>query len=110
MNDIIETLKGTDNESTSAPYWLIIDPTQLGLKWDDGDETIYAALDDENCKSIQNRIPSCITGPFFSRGDAEFHLKGRRYAFGDTAYVYCHSGHASQKYAKLCRELKVGTY
>ena len=109
MEEIIETLKSADNESTAAPYWLIIDPSTLGLSWfDDEDETkgkMYAELDDYNVESIGERIPHCITGPFFSRADANEHLKARRYAFSDKVYVYCHSGHASWKYKELCAKL-----
>lgn len=109
MNErIIQALKSADNEGTAAPYWLIIDPSQLGLRWEDGDEIIYAALDEDNCERIEDRVTSCITGPFFSRADAEAHLKGRRYAFGKTAYVYCHSGHASYKYKEFCIANGVG--
>jgi hypothetical protein len=109
MNEIVETLKSADNESTAAPYWLIIDPETLGLSWyDDEDETkgkMFAELDEYNVESIGERIPHCITGPFFSRTDADAHLKGRRYAFSDKEFVYCNSGHWSQKYKDLCRTI-----
>lgn len=98
MSEIIETLRSADNEVTSAPYWLIIDPNQLGLSWEDGGETIFADLDEDNCGKVGEYIPYCITGPFFSRQDADDHLKARRYAFSNKAYVYCFSGFRSQKY------------
>ncbi len=108
MREIIQALKSADNEATAAPYWLIIDPEQLGLMWKDGEENIFASLDEENCKRIENLITSCITGPFFSRADADDYLKSRPYAFGDKAFVYCHSGHASRKYLTFCIGIGVG--
>lgn len=108
IDAIVETLRVAPNEGTESPYWLIIDPRMVtnSLMWEDGDETIYAALDEDNIRSVANYIPNCITGPFFSRADAEEHLKARGYEFGKDAYVYCHSGYWSQKYKALCRSFR----
>lgn len=108
VETIIKTLKATDNEGTESPYWLIIDPSNLGLSWKDGDETVFAALDEENVHRTGHRVTDCITGPFFSREDAAQHLKARRYAFSDQTFVYCHSGYASRKYKTFCQEIEVG--
>ncbi len=104
---IIETLKAANNEGTCSPYWLIIDPSAVTgfLSWQDGDETQYAALDEYNIERCAENIPNCITGPFFSRQDAEAHLSARKYAFSSQAYVYCHSGYWSRKYKDFCRSL-----
>ena len=88
MEEIIKTLKKADNEATESPYWLILDPKQ-------------------NMSCDIHWLASQITGPFFSRDDAENHLKCRRYAFSDRAKVFCHSGYWSVKYKKLCRKIGV---
>jgi hypothetical protein len=89
VNDVVNTLhRCTNNEATRAPYWLIIDPKQV-LKLD------------------IHRIASMITGPFFSRKDAEDFLNNSRYNFSKNAKVYCCSGCYSQKYCNLCKELDV---
>lgn len=108
MNDeILNTLKKANNEGTESPYWLIVDPRHIinYLMWQDGDETIYADLCEENIERCAEYIPNCITGPFFCREDAEGHLKMRGYEFSKSAYVYCFSGYWSQKYKNLCREI-----
>ena len=86
MESILETLKNTDNEATSAPYWLIIDPRQMMSP------DCYA-------------VAGMITGPFFSREDAQNHLEQRRYSFSKRAVVYCHSGYWSSKYKDLCSSI-----
>jgi len=75
----------SNNEGTEAPYWLIIDPFKM----------LQPSVDD---------VAVMISGPFFSREEAEGHLDARRYAFSDRACVYCHSGHASTVYRKAWRE------
>lgn len=87
-NEIIKTLSNSDNESTESPYWLILDPRQM-------------------FRCNVHELASMITGPFFSREDAENHLEARRYAFSKHAKVYCHSGYWSQKYKNLCRKLRI---
>lgn len=74
-----------DDEGTDIPYWLIIDPKQnMRL-------SLHAAADQ-------------ITGPFFSRHEADAHLEQRHYAFSKRARVYCHSGHWTTEYKKAIRE------
>lgn len=116
MNPIItDTLKNADNESTAAPYWLIIDPSPvksaLQYSSEENEGHIQVADLEDECvvERILEMIPSCITGPFFSREDADNHLKARRYAFSESTYVYCHSGYYSKKYLNLCKEIGVGT-
>lgn len=82
MNKIIEKLKHCDSESTSFPYWIIIEPKQnMSL------DIHYAA--------------SQITGIFFSRKDAQEFLDRTHYNFSKRARVYCHSGHQSEDYRRL---------
>ncbi len=79
-------------EGTAFPYWMIIDPSQNFLTGEDG---VHA-------------IASMVTGPFFSREEAERELEGRRYHYGASACVYCHSGCYSSRYANavtVAREL-----
>ena len=75
------------NEGTESPYWLIIDPRQMMSP---------------DCHTVA----SMITGPFFSREEAQTHLSNRRYAFGENAVVYCHSGHWSYQYKNALRKSK----
>ena len=86
IEELVNTLKCAGNEGTSAPYWLIIDPRQ-------------------SFSCDVHEIASMISGPFFSRKDAELYLKGRRYRFGKYAKVYCHSGHYSKKYVDFLDEI-----
>uniref|UniRef100_A0A6H1ZPX4 Uncharacterized protein n=1 Tax=viral metagenome TaxID=1070528 RepID=A0A6H1ZPX4_9ZZZZ len=89
MQEIIETLKTADNEATSAPYWLILDPRQ-------------------NMRCNIHLMAGGITGPFFCRDDAEGFLRATRYNFSSRARVYCLSGNYSRKYDKLCKKLRIG--
>ena len=68
--EIIETLKGADNEGTGSPYWLILDPSQMFRL----DPHVLAGM---------------IDGPFFCREDAQAQLEARRYDYSDRAVVYC---------------------
>lgn len=87
MDDIIiETLKNADCESTSFPYWLILDPGQ-------------------NMDCDSHRLANQITGPFFCRKDAEEFLQRTRYNFSKRAVVYCNSGCYSEKWVKLYKDI-----
>ena len=88
MEEIKKTLMEAGNESTESPYWLILDPCQ-------------------NMSCDVHMLANQITGPFFSREDAQQHLENRRHAFSNRAKVYCHSGYWSPKYKNLCRSLKI---
>ena len=88
-NEIRETLRDADNEATSSPYWLILDPKQ-------------------NMRCSIHQVAGQITGPFFCRDDAENFLKKTRYNFSSKAKVYCLSGNYSHKYDSLCRNLRIG--
>jgi hypothetical protein len=81
---IMDALSHSDTECTKFPYWLILDPHQM------------LSLD-------VHVVASMITGPFFSREDAQRHLDGRKHAFSRHAEVYCHSGCWSSKYKALWR-------
>jgi len=75
----IELEISEQNEGTDAPYWLILDPVQ-------------------NMRADYHALAGQITGPFFSREEAQRHLDVRRYAFGKKAVVYCFSGYHSHQY------------
>jgi hypothetical protein len=74
-----------DCEGTAEPYWLILDPRQM-LRLD------------------IHFLAGMITGPIFSREEAQQHLDARRYAFGKNAAVFCHSGYWSAQYKRAWRE------
>lgn len=81
----IEIEVSDKHESTSSPWWLIIDPRQM-MKPD--------------CHDVAHMI----TGPFFSREEAQKHLEQRHYAFSKIAVVYCHSGCYSRQYDDAYRQ------
>ena len=78
----IEIEVSEKNESTRAPWWMIVDPRQ-NFKTDE--KGAYA-------------IARMITGPFFSRKEAEDALKRKRYNYGKGALVWCASGFLTQQY------------
>ena len=83
----IEIEVSEENESTSSPWWMIIDPSQnFGT--------------DENAIYL---IASMVTGPFFSREAGEKELANRRYDYGKNAVVFCASGVHSSQYAEKVR-------
>jgi len=67
------------NESTSYPWWTIIDPTQM-------------------MKPDPHTVVSMISGPFFSREEADRHLEYNRHHYSDRAIIFCHSGYTSISY------------
>lgn len=75
----IELEVSEKNEGTSYPYWLILDPRQ-NLSLDVG------------------TLAGMITGPFFSREEAEAELRNRRYDYSKRARVYCKSAYHSGSY------------
>ena len=130
MENIKNTLKGCDNESTRAPYWMIVDysPFYTGGEEEnhgcasEGMEEKEDQCDDcqkgdiEYCSEYPpvdiaapsiDEVASRITGPFFSREDAQKYLDRKHYNFSDQTKVYCHSGWESEKYLALCDELKL---
>lgn len=91
MSKKIEIEISEDNEGTAAPYWLIIDPRQNFRK------------DQEGACNIAHMI----TGPFFSREEAENTLKRTRYNYGRGALVWCSSGCHTIQYSNKCREVQL---
>ena len=85
MSEILDTLKDGDNEGTASPYWMILDPRQ-------------------NMNMDVYMLASQISGPFFSREDAQTYMDNRRHHFSRRAKVFCHPGHFSHKYENLCKE------
>jgi len=84
----IELEVSEDNEGTSEPYWIILDPQQ-------------------NMSRCVHSLANQITGIFFSRESAKNHLKSRSYAFSDRAKVYCHSGCWSSEYKDALKKAKL---
>jgi hypothetical protein len=74
------------NEGTAEPWWVIVDPKQM-MKPDP-----YAVM------------IGMITGPFFSREEANEVLKARSHHYSDRAVVYCASGCYSSSYKRAYRE------
>lgn len=77
-----------DNECTSVPWWIIIDPRQSFNTDNTGLHT----------------IASMITGPFFSREEATIVLKQRSHHYSKNAKVYCHSGCYTHQYSDAYRK------
>lgn len=80
----IEIEVSDKNEGTDAPYWLILDLVQ-------------------NMKLDIRVLAAQITGPYFSREDAENHMKNRKYNYSKRAVVYCLSGYYSDQYKMAIR-------
>jgi len=74
-------------ESTASPYWLILDPKQNMTV------SLYA-------------LASMITGPFFSRNEAERVLKDRSHHYSKRARVFCHTGCYTHQYDDKCQRNK----
>jgi hypothetical protein len=87
MSKKIEIEVSEENEGTSCPWWMIIDPQQNFSKQRDACHV----------------IASMITGPFFSREEAQTFLDRTRYNFGKNAVVYCASGCYAKQYADKVR-------
>ncbi len=75
----------SENEGTDSPWWFIVSPRSGFL-------------------SNPEAIASCITGPFFSREEAEEQLTRRRYDYSKKAIVWCASGYHSGQYKTALRE------
>lgn len=82
----IEIEVSDKNEGTAEPWWVIVDPKQM-MKPD--------------CYTV---MIGMITGPFFSREEAQRHLDGHRHNFTSRAVVYCASGCYTYEYRKAYRE------
>jgi len=76
------------NEGTSYPWWLIIDPKQM-LNRD-----------------LHTAVIGMISGPFFSREEAEIYLRANRHHYSVLAIVYCHSGYTSISYRQAIDKSK----
>jgi hypothetical protein len=76
-------LKTGRNECTSYPWWFIV-----------GKGRPRSGKD----------IPFYITGPFFSRDEAEKERKSRIYNYSEKSFVWCASGHATDIYATAIDE------
>lgn len=82
-----------DNECTSFPWWVIVDPNpNMGRR-------ILMGNDEERLHTAA----SLVTGPFFSREEAEAELKATRYNYSKRAVVYCKSGCYSRQYQQKIR-------
>lgn len=84
----------TETESTSSPWWTIIDPKQ------------NLRVDTSTDNQPLHDIASMITGPFFSRKEAEDYLQGAKHHFSKNAKVFCHSGNYSRQYDSAYREAR----
>ena len=87
---IIIDVDTVNNDGTRSPYWLIIDPRQM-MSPNIGD------------------VASMITGPFFSRKEAQDELDRRHYAYSKRAKVYGLSGCYSDQYETALLAGKKGT-
>ena len=69
----IEINVSEKNEGTQAPWWVILNPRQ-------------------NMTCNVHSLANQITGPFFSREEAEIYLHNHRHNYNKRAVVYCMSG------------------
>lgn len=74
-----------DNEGTASPWWAVVDPHQ-------------------NMRADLAAAAGQITGPFFSRAEAEGYLKRRRHAYSKRARVWCFSGYYSDQWHEGSRK------
>lgn len=79
-----------DREGTSSPFWLIIDPHQM-MRPDSAEVAM-----------------GMVHGLWFSREEAEEHLKAKRHRYSDRAVVWCLSGHAGVQWDRAVREAEKG--
>jgi len=78
------------NEGTWCPWWAILDPHQFFRATKEG---IYD-------------LASMVTGPYFSREEAQEQLDRRRYDYGPHACVFCFTGCHSGQYQQRLKETK----
>lgn len=74
-----------DCEGTESPWWAIVDPRQ-------------------NMRCDLAEAAFQITGPYFSRKEAEDFLELTHYNFSKRAKVWCFSGCHSSQYKWACRK------
>jgi hypothetical protein len=82
----IELEISDNNEGTAYPWWLIVDPKQM-MKPEAG----YVAM-------------GMITGPFFSREEAQIFLDAKRHRYSKRAVVWCSSGYDSISFRQACEK------
>lgn len=82
----IELDVSEENEGTSYPWWMIVDP--------DCAPTLYGIA------------IGGVTGPFFSRESAQEFLDKTRYNFSSSARVWCASGTYSREWVNACDKAK----
>ena len=82
----IEIEVSDKNEGTAEPWWVIVDPKQM-MKPDPYHVMI-----------------GMITGPFFSREEAQEYLDNHSHNYTRRAVVYCASGCYTNQYKKVYRE------
>ena len=87
----IELDVSEENESTAEPWWMIVDPGQNFVT---------------DLQGAANVAMGMITGPFFSREEAETVLKRTRYNYGKGAVVWCASGCHTIQYCNAYREAR----
>jgi len=73
------------NEGTADPWWMILDPGQ-----------------NMNCDIFI--LAEMITGPFFSREEANQVLKERKHHYSNRARVFCASGCYTHQYSEKYRQ------
>lgn len=83
----IEIEVSEKNEGTAYPWWVIIDPEKM----------LTPKVD---------YIARMITGPFFSREEAQSHLETKSHHFSKKARVYCHTGHDSWQYRNAFKKAR----
>ena len=75
------------NECTAAPWWAVLDPRRHKMLR----------------RGDVHGLAGMITGPFFSREEAQEYLDGNKHNHSDKALVYCLSGWNSGQYAEALK-------
>jgi len=99
----IELEISEENESTDAPWWLLIDPAPIRQMLE-----LVAGCGEipEDDNIISTIAMSSIEGPYFSRKSAEDYLKARAYEYSKETIVWCSSGYWSSQYKNAIREAR----
>ncbi len=90
------------NESTSEPWWVLIDPSNI--KEIMNGVAKYGEV--PSSEYILSAIAFSIEGPFFSREEGEEYLKRRSYAHSSNATIWCASGYRTTQYKAALREAR----
>lgn len=91
-----------ENESTDSPWWILIDPATIRSMLEGVAE--HGEIPDD--ERILSAIAFSVEGPYFSRKEATDYLSQRKYAYSESAGVWCSSGYRANQYKTAIREAR----